>query len=452
MRNLFKLLALLVLCIPLNAQLLDGTRVYSDTSDGAEFCIEELYTNGSSGVCLKAPDSLASELVFTLPSAYPGGTYCLQMSASGVISTTGAACGGAGSSLPVTDTTSIAEGSGDPTKEVRFEVDGITTGTVRVLTVPDSNLTIAGINIAQSFSATQTFNATADFNSTVTLDGTTTASGVVNFDNTTDFDATMTIDNLTWESDSTFDMGAWNVRVDEFWGDNIHADTLFFTAEGSSSHTYFMDLFSGQLQVSDSASNPIWYWDTSTTPDSVVSYADIRPQADSTYDLGSSTRQWQTIHGDIGYFDGIDVTVSITPVTNGVGDVGQNGDAFDEMWVDDRYCINNAGISGTACLNSVSVGGTEVLQLAAAAVSSSGSFYQRTFSAGDVSCSGVTDGWFGVRTDTEELQFCEGSATKVVPSVGNSFSPVTVNCASGEVITDPRYENGILVEGSCGAN
>lgn len=43
-------------------------------------------------------------------------------------------------SLPVTDTTSIAEGSADATKEVRFEVDGITTGTVRVITVPDEDL------------------------------------------------------------------------------------------------------------------------------------------------------------------------------------------------------------------------------------------------------------------------------------------------------------------------
>lgn len=45
-------------------------------------------------------------------------------------------------SLPVTDTTSIAEGSSDATKEVRFEVDGITTGTVRVLTMADANISL----------------------------------------------------------------------------------------------------------------------------------------------------------------------------------------------------------------------------------------------------------------------------------------------------------------------
>jgi len=38
-----------------------------------------------------------------------------------------------GASLPVVDTTSIAEGSADATKEVRFEVDGNTTGIIGVL-------------------------------------------------------------------------------------------------------------------------------------------------------------------------------------------------------------------------------------------------------------------------------------------------------------------------------
>jgi hypothetical protein len=42
--------------------------------------------------------------------------------------------------LPVVDTTSIAEGSADATKEVRFEVDGLTTGNVRVITMADQNI------------------------------------------------------------------------------------------------------------------------------------------------------------------------------------------------------------------------------------------------------------------------------------------------------------------------
>lgn len=44
--------------------------------------------------------------------------------------------------LPVPDTTSIVEDSVDATKEIRFEVDGLTTGTIRVLTAIDRDVTL----------------------------------------------------------------------------------------------------------------------------------------------------------------------------------------------------------------------------------------------------------------------------------------------------------------------
>ena len=68
-------------------------------------------------------------------------------------------CTGCGGGLPVVDTTSIVEGSADDTKEIRFEVDGITTGTVRVITPPNANFTMAGIDITQTFTSAQTFDA-----------------------------------------------------------------------------------------------------------------------------------------------------------------------------------------------------------------------------------------------------------------------------------------------------
>tara|TARA_Y100000004_G_scaffold30375_2_gene31646 strand:- start:4716 stop:5354 length:639 start_codon:yes stop_codon:yes gene_type:complete len=48
----------------------------------------------------------------------------------------------------------------DDTKQMRFDAVGITTGNTRVFTAPDSDLTIAGIDIAQEFTAAQNFNAT----------------------------------------------------------------------------------------------------------------------------------------------------------------------------------------------------------------------------------------------------------------------------------------------------
>ena len=65
---------------------------------------------------------------------------------------------GGGGSLPVVDTTSVVEGSADPTKEIRFEVDGLSTGTVRVLTPQDADYTLAGINLAQTFTGQQTIS------------------------------------------------------------------------------------------------------------------------------------------------------------------------------------------------------------------------------------------------------------------------------------------------------
>lgn len=73
----------------------------------------------------------------------------------------------AAAGLPVVDTTGIAKGSSDATKIVRFEVDGLTTGTTRVLTVPDANMTLAGTDRAQTFTAAQTYNSTVAYASTI---------------------------------------------------------------------------------------------------------------------------------------------------------------------------------------------------------------------------------------------------------------------------------------------
>lgn len=50
---------------------------------------------------------------------------------------------GSGASLPFVDTNPVVVGSDDATKKLRFEVDGITTATTRVLTIQDADGTIA---------------------------------------------------------------------------------------------------------------------------------------------------------------------------------------------------------------------------------------------------------------------------------------------------------------------
>lgn len=66
---------------------------------------------------------------------------------------------GGGASNPFDDATAIIKGSADATKLLRIEVDGITTGTTRVWTAPDASLTVAGIDLAQTWTANQTFGS-----------------------------------------------------------------------------------------------------------------------------------------------------------------------------------------------------------------------------------------------------------------------------------------------------
>ena len=48
------------------------------------------------------------------------------------------------------DTNPVVKGSVDATKQIRFEVDGLTTATTRVLTVPDADLTLVGVATTQT--------------------------------------------------------------------------------------------------------------------------------------------------------------------------------------------------------------------------------------------------------------------------------------------------------------
>jgi hypothetical protein len=128
------------------------TITQSAGSATGELRMQERRTNGQNYVGIRAPQSVASSTVWTLPSADGTSGQCLQTDGSGQ-------WGWGGSSLPVVDTTGIAKGSSDATKIVRFEVDGLTTATTRVLTVPDTNMTLAGRDVSNTFSAAQTVAA-----------------------------------------------------------------------------------------------------------------------------------------------------------------------------------------------------------------------------------------------------------------------------------------------------
>lgn len=128
--------------------------------------------------------------------------------------TCGSGCGGA--ALPVSDSTSIVEDNGDPTKEVRIEASGITTGTVRVWTAPNANITVAGINLAQTWTAAQTFAdifastiQSGGFNFLVDSSGNTTVESLtVNGTSTINSSRAWVAGNLLFGTDSTYSVGA----------------------------------------------------------------------------------------------------------------------------------------------------------------------------------------------------------------------------------------------------
>ena len=93
---------------------------------------------------------------------------------------------GGGSSLPVVDTTSIVEGSADNTKELKFEVDGNTTGivgtiatvftTAKTITIPDATDTLVGKATTDTFT-NKTFDANGTGNSLSNVDVADLANG-----------------------------------------------------------------------------------------------------------------------------------------------------------------------------------------------------------------------------------------------------------------------------------
>ena len=117
---------------------------------------QEKYGSGSNYVGLRAPSSISANTVWTLPDADGTSGQCLQTDGAGVLSF--AACAG---TAPFIDSTAIIKGSADATKLLKIEVDGFTTATTRTLTPQNASYTIAGTDIAQTFTQAQTITGSS---------------------------------------------------------------------------------------------------------------------------------------------------------------------------------------------------------------------------------------------------------------------------------------------------
>lgn len=121
--------------------------------------------NGVTGDLLYAnltPASAASLLFGRGSAAGAGDWQEITLGAGLTMTGTVLSSSGGGASPPFDDqATALVKGSADATKLLRFEVDGFTTATTRVLTPQDADYIIAGTNIFNSFSVQQTFNEDA---------------------------------------------------------------------------------------------------------------------------------------------------------------------------------------------------------------------------------------------------------------------------------------------------
>ena len=283
---------------------------------------------------------------------------------SGIISTGGAhrlvwtPAGGGGASLPVVDSTSIVEGSSDATKELRFEVDGFTSGAVRVMTPPNANATLAGINLAQTWTAAQTMQS------------------------------------ILASADSTYDIGQSGASNRFRWGfaDVWNAEMLE-VENGSHSGHWSMVYETGVFRIKDPVGTVIAQLSDAASSFVGIFKQSLDPSINNTYTLGASTLVWSDLFVKMATLGKSSATrlqgiLTICNTTNST--------------VSQLLGIAKDGIGTIEVNGSLSIG-------------SSSNFYGRTFSGGDANCVGVDDGWMGFRTDTSELQICVGGTmVKVV--------------------------------------
>lgn len=161
----------------------------ADDSVVGELRFREKLANGTNYVGFKAPASLSGSVLWQLPSVDGASGKCLGYTSAATLGWVDCSAG-SGVSLPVEDSKSIVYGSADPTKELRFEVDGFTTGAKRVVTFPDSDITVMSTDTTQTVTGVKTINAYLYFtnNKKITMaDSGGTQREMLWFDSSNDF-------------------------------------------------------------------------------------------------------------------------------------------------------------------------------------------------------------------------------------------------------------------------
>lgn len=238
-----------------NTNLITVIPTQTDSAVG-ELHFREKYANGANYTGFKAPASLASNLIWELPGTFGTSGQCLLTNGSGVFYF--GACSGGSTTLPVVDSTAIVSGSSDATKLMRFEVDGLTTATTRVMTIPDADITLVGRENAEMISGAKSFSEPL---TVATLSGTDAKISLA-----TDSGADNALAQFTTTSQRTWLAGAFRATDQFLIGDSTSG--TYLTMDGVTGNLVFPGTVkSGNLTITGAAAtNRFTQYNTLTTP------------------------------------------------------------------------------------------------------------------------------------------------------------------------------------------
>lgn len=314
----------------------------ADGSAAGEARWREKPANGTNYAGFRAADALAGNVVWTLPTADASG--CLQSDGAGALSIS--ACGGSG--LPVADTTAIVKGSADVTKLLRFEVDGFTTSTTRVLTPQNADYTIAGTNLTNNFSVEQT--STVGWKAALASDFGYVAANKIE------------IHNINSGTFWYFTMGSTtNMALRDNSGNVFMSFQTATSPFSTVINSHFKPNTHNAVDLGQDGSlrwRKLWVVDldlsgTVTFP-STITTKNVRPEVDSTYALGSASFKWTGVYADNVYTPSIihpsgfgagnivEIANPFQPNSNNVYALGNSSKRWSKAWVVD------IDVSGTA--------------------------------------------------------------------------------------------------------
>lgn len=320
------------------AQVVTNRVVIIPTADGTatgELRLRERQANGTNYVGLKAPPVITANKVWELPVADGALGDCLQT--NGTAQLLFLSCSGG---LPVIDTTSLVKGSADDTKLLRFEVDGFTTATTRILTPPDADITIAGINLAQTWTSIQTHDA--DIFMATTRKIAPSSTGNANLGSTalhfgsawvnnaniyTDLfldSAARVSGDLIPSADVTYRLGNSTTR----WHSSYIRDA-FFLLSASPQATGAANLGSSSLRWASQWVNNVNLYSNLFFDSAATFSGSIIPSADGSYQIGNSTNRLHSAYIKDGFFQ-----TSAKPQVTGAANLGSSTLHWGSAWID----------------------------------------------------------------------------------------------------------------------